>query len=792
MALYQPTNIFPSSFAGQGGGTVDAAQPLTVSWQVNGSSALKAYQIEIFQNTGAASRVYNSGKVNISPFWGVSATGEIQYFSVTIPNAGLVNGYANGYKMQITQFWNGGSVQQLSPSWFITRAAPSLSIQSFANPVTGRKAEFTALYTQVQGDGLDWFRWMLCEAGHEDTPLEDSGNIYGSGEIKVSYDGLFTGASYRVRCLIQTENGVRADTGWTDFTVQYQVSDMLGYVDACRHPIEGIALRWPLVSYIPGTASGPYTIQNGILNLPAGSSVSWTERNGGALDIDTPWTLAWSGYLPASGTSPVFEIAPGLTFHVTPALVRLELNGTVLWSDSMPGIVPNSPMRLVITPREVHFYHITRQGGLFPQTTLFPSPSLYPNGGTYSWRKITYPLTWVQPAISGITLYGEQRCQWLTVLAGEASGTLLNDLLTNLAFELDWTLDTRFLAGFYRGLNGGNIAPVGDTITGIALYRRREGESRLHLVANLPIGTFELLDEGFRNQETYTYYLFVLGARTYVSAPLISNPITPMFWNWTILRTQPEDGAYHVKAAHVFRNSVSTDSITNNNVPQLLQNFTPYPNRQPSSCNYQSSTLTGYIGEVDYKRNRYQDTVNMADRLRALSVSPDPKFLRDRKGNLWRIETGAAVSFQTGDNQSPQPYFGTFPWVETGDAEGASIISGPGDWNGGMAAEEKAERAAIVVTAPAGSLVTIAANGTVVLSETWAGPVVYYPPTDGNYAVSAVLGPDSAQKTAVVSGDLTYYVGLVFEGAITLTASGPAGSSVTVTGNGFNQTKVIP
>lgn len=362
MPLYQPTNIFPSSFAGQGGGTVDAAEPLTVSWQVNGNSAMTGYQIEIFQNTTASTRVYSSGQVNISPFWGVSPTGEVRYYSVSIPNPNLVNGYAPGYKLQITQYWDGGSIQQISPSYFITRAAPALSIQSFANPITGRMADFTAIYSQAQGDGLDWFRWMLCVAGQEGELLEDSGNIYGSGDIRVSYDGLFTGTSYRVRCMIQTEHGIQADTGWVDFTVQYAVSDMEGYVEACRHPIEGVSLRWPLVSYIPGTASGPYTAGGGLLDLPAGSTVSWAEKNGGALEIAAPWTLGWSGFLPAAGTSPVFS-AGGLELHVTAASARLTLAGTELWRAALSGFAPDSPIQAVITPREIHFRYAVERGG---------------------------------------------------------------------------------------------------------------------------------------------------------------------------------------------------------------------------------------------------------------------------------------------------------------------------------------------------------------------------------------------------------------------------------------------
>lgn len=792
MPLYQPTNIFPSSFAGKGGGTVDAGKPLTVSWQVNGNSAMTGYQIEIFQNTAVSSRVYSSGRVNIPPFWGVSPTGQTQFYSTDIPNPGLVNGYAPGYKLQITQYWDGGSIQQSSPSYFIARAAPTLSIQNFANPVSGRMASFAALYAQAQGDGLDWFRWMLCEAGQEDAPLEDSGNIYGSGDIRAAYDGLFTGTNYRVRCLIQTENGVQADTGWADFTVQYAVSDMRGYVEACRHPIEGIALRWPLVSYIPGSAGGPYTVEGGALDLPAGSFVTWEERNGGQMDISAPWTLGWSGILPAGGTSPVFTLGPFLSFHISPSAVWLSLDGKELFRTPIAGISAGIPMRLVITPRELHFFYAIAVGGLLPAENLFPAETLYPDDGAYIWRRVRYPLTWVQPDIAYITLHGEQRCQWLTIIAGEASGQTVDRLLTDMDYEPDWDLDTRFLAGFDQGLNGGNIAPEGDTITGAALYRRRDGESRLHLVANLDIGTSSLLDEGFRNQETYTYYLFVLGAKTYVSAPLISNPVTPMFWNWTILKTQLENGAYHVKEVHIFRNSVSTDSISNNNVPQLLQNFTPYPNRQPSSYNYQSSTLTGYIGQVDFEGNRYVDFVDMADRLRALSVSTDPKFLRDRKGNLWRVETGAAVSFQTGDNQVPQPYFGTFPWVETGSAENVSIISTAGDWNGETGSPDETRQAAIVVTAPAGAMVTIAVNGTVVLSRAWYGPVAYYPTEYGEYTVSAAQGPNRAAKTVAVTERATYYVGLVFDTPITIQASAPSHSMVTVRGNGFFETKEVP
>ena len=65
MALFQPTNITPSSFSGPAAGTVDVTQNLTVSWQVNGNSPMTAYQIIIMQNDTASTQVLDTGKITL-------------------------------------------------------------------------------------------------------------------------------------------------------------------------------------------------------------------------------------------------------------------------------------------------------------------------------------------------------------------------------------------------------------------------------------------------------------------------------------------------------------------------------------------------------------------------------------------------------------------------------------------------------------------------------------------------------------------------------------------------------
>jgi hypothetical protein len=805
VALYQPTNIFPSSFAGVGGGVVDVTQPLTVSWQVNGSSAMTAYQIKIYENTTASKLVYNSDRVNLQhPFYGMTSTGDVNYFQVTIPAnqlTNLSNGFSSGYKMLITQWWNGGSIQQLSPSFFLTRTNPAVTV-SVPATVTSRSVTFTGSYTQAQGDTLDWFRWELALQDDPESPIEDSGYIYGTEDIQVTYDGLFTNTAYSVRLTIQTENGVQATTGWQNFTAQYDVSDMKGYVDACVSPLEGVIIQWPRISYINGKPSGPHQLTGGQLRLPAGSSITWDERNGEPMNIPTPWSLAWSGIVPLTGTSPVWRITGDghtLSLSIEPHLISLILDGAVLASVEIPHLLVDYTIRMVLTPRELHMYYPVQEGGLYPSSVLFPSATLYPMGGDVSWERFTYPLTWVQPDIESITLYGEQRCDYIMVSGGEVSGALLGDLLTNFEFEPSWTLDTWFLATFNgTGINGGNITPSGDSITGAAVYRLKKGDRRLQLVANVGIGSSTLVDEGFRNQSTYTYYVFVLGTNTYVSAPLISNQVTPMFWNWTVLDCSVDsNGTYHLEEAHLFRNSVSTDSISNNNAPSMLQNFTPYPLRQPSSYNFKSSTLTGYIGRVDMKLNQYIDTVDMAEALYNLSVSNNPKFLRDRKGNLWRIQTNAAVSMQTGDTMVPQPYFGSFPWAEVGAADGISIICQPGDgaWDSTTGQEPDSGETVtkIVVTAPFGSTVTLT-NGQESYTEVCYGYITYQPATPGDWTVTAMRDGSSASETITMAEGVTYYVGLVItEVYATLIIAAPSGTVITVSqGSEFEETKVVP
>lgn len=241
MALYQPTNITPSAFSGMGAGTVDVTQGIEVSWQVNGNSPLKAYQIRFMQNDVNSTPVYDTGRIALNePFYGVDYQGNVQFFTAAVSgsalqNAGMVNGYANGYKMTITQWWSDTeNIAQTSASFFETRSTPVLTLNALPEQIGTRNYSFGAAYTQAQGDALEWVQWQIAYSGQPETLLLNTGKIYGTSELRADFDGFFTGTNYMVKCTVQTVRGVQATTDWVNFFVQYPMAEVDGTALACR------------------------------------------------------------------------------------------------------------------------------------------------------------------------------------------------------------------------------------------------------------------------------------------------------------------------------------------------------------------------------------------------------------------------------------------------------------------------------------------------------------------------------------------------------------------------------
>ncbi len=274
MALYQPSMIVPDVRNGIGFGVADTSRNWSISWHVNGSSAMVAYQIDFYTNDSASTLVYSTGKLTDGcPFYGTLPDGTMQSFAHQMPAITLLTA-GNSYKFVITQWWTeNDSVVQNSASVFLARSKPSLSIDEIGTSglINTQTYTFTGNYSQAQGDVLNWFRWRIADADNLNDLLYDSGSISGTMNIQTTFDGFFTGKQYAVRLNVQTQSGAEVDTGWVLFGVDYgepTLSDELTV--ECGNGTNAVIVKWSLDS--GGTLETPDQIgtltYNGAIQTP--------------------------------------------------------------------------------------------------------------------------------------------------------------------------------------------------------------------------------------------------------------------------------------------------------------------------------------------------------------------------------------------------------------------------------------------------------------------------------------------------------------------------------------------
>lgn len=307
MALFQPSNITPSSFAGIGGGVVDVNDNISISWQVNGNSPMVGEQIQIYTNDASGTLVHEYPMTLHNEFYGTDSRGNVQLYvfepGVTWASWGLANG--NSYKMKITQRYPVGNtsvnVEQNSASVFITRAAPTLSITPASGTIASVQQTFSAPYSQAQGDDVTWIRWVLSDG--EGTALDDTGTIY-TGLRQYSYNGFFSGETYTLSCTVETSSGV-TKTATNTYTCSYDSASASGGITAVCNPDDSVTLSWAAGADIPGTPSAQDygSIVDGVLHLAANRSILWNQVNGESMSFAAPYAFAWRGEVGAQTTS---------------------------------------------------------------------------------------------------------------------------------------------------------------------------------------------------------------------------------------------------------------------------------------------------------------------------------------------------------------------------------------------------------------------------------------------------------------------------------------------------------
>lgn len=396
--MYQPTNITPSTLTGDS--TIDVADNVKITWQINGDTPLEAFQIDFYNNDATSTLIHSTGLLTDDcPASGIDGQGKPVLFNYKPLVPWSTYGLANGqeYKYNIRQFWNeqvyqgalsgtphqgtgnyyiymkignkyycnaqknvsgsvaGGSaimnndiftlksdysefmvqdsnhiikgfipvsvltsvpadrgtthvyeiqesltnyydwLNQYSDNVFLTRTAPTLTIDAFTTPLDKIVNTFTATYTQAEGDSVKWVRWELINNTQSKT-VADTGEI-NTYVFSYTYDGFMNDENYTLNCYAETENGVPVMASVT-FDVSYQMPQAEGEIKLLCNSDSSVTLSWAQASDIIGEATDPegYSINDNVLTLNNGNDIIWDTKNGQSLSIPTPQSIAYKGY----------------------------------------------------------------------------------------------------------------------------------------------------------------------------------------------------------------------------------------------------------------------------------------------------------------------------------------------------------------------------------------------------------------------------------------------------------------------------------------------------------------
>lgn len=684
MGQYRPSGLIPSTLTSDY--TIDATVANDFRCRINGTSPTTKYQLKIMKNDAASTAVYDSGVVTLAvPLYPVNYDGTPNELVVSVPsNSGMENG--NEYKWTMTSYWSDNDKYESYENVFKAYATATISITNFVDVMTTRSYTFTASVTQAQGIGVERFGWIIRnkDTGEETVNTIDENNIY-SSDIRVFYDGFLSGTTEEIKVKCWLNDGTSVETEFKQFTVNYQLIAFENFVNAEAQEDSGVAVKWNRLSYIVGEAdgSGFEYVNDGregynhpYIHIEDGSTIKFNTVNTAQMSFPTSVSHVigfWADAINSSIYKATGKDSKGLEYYIE---LKSDADNFILDINGMeqtlfPRTVVQKWLTVVIEPNRVYGIEWSEDMPLYPRNDLYPDDGLFPRyvispfAKAYTNIDIDTGGEWNSISTSGDVL---MRYIWIEDRA------ITEEEVSNLS-DLNklpvWDNETLMLAIFNENLLAGSI--TSDVpLTGWIVYSIEDGSSFLKPVLSVGATVNSFIDYAARNQTGIIYYVFpVFGETIGSSAP--SNMVVPNWWDWSLIVCDVVDNdTYYQSKTYRFDLDVSSGSMSNNTTFNELQNFTKYAKVQNSSSNYWSGTLSAFIGNCGIT---YKDTVERMEELKSLTTDNRDKFLKDRKGNFWKVRLNSAVSEKISDEFVEQAVVVTLGWMEVGDASHSVITN---------------------------------------------------------------------------------------------------------------------
>ena len=686
MGQFRPSSLIPSTLTSDY--TIDATVDNVFRCKINGTSPTTKYRLTIMQNNTESTQVYDSGLQTLStPLYPKNYDGTDNELEVAVPStSGMING--GEYKWKIASYWSDTDYYESFDNVFMAYAAATVSIDDYPSPITQKQHTFSATVTQTQNVGVERFGWIIRNANTQEVLVDTitSNNIY-SADVRVFYDGFLNNTSYQIRVCVWLMDGTIVQTEFQPISVSYNVEPFESVVTARQTKDSGVLVQWSNIYYVFGTPSNddysyelnyPWADEftNVYLNLAAGNSLTYSQITGQPISLPTTITHTIcfrceqnnASVYRANGTD-----SSGADYYIEVSyengVVYLDINGTKSTLYTMTDV--DKFLTLQIQQNQVVIKRmIGNLDGLYPSETLYPSDDLFPHDETYSYVDTTVSISGIIPdgTFDEFILSGPSLLRYFWIRTTPIPADIFAQM-GNGSYLPEWDSDTRILATFQNTLSAGN-AQSSSEVVGWLVYRLDEGTTNLQFIRmNEPERNY-LVDYAAKNQVSVVYYVFP-SFENEIGLPNMSESFTPNWWSWDLIVCDTYgDDQYYVAETHKFDLDVTSNQMTNNTSYSVLTNFTPYAKIQSSYSNYWTGTLTALLGNCGIT---YQDTVEQMNQIKALANDNRDKFLKDRKGNIWKVRLSAPVGEQVTDAYVEQAVTVTLTWSEVGSAENSSV-----------------------------------------------------------------------------------------------------------------------
>lgn len=683
MGQYRPSSLIPSTLTSTY--TIDATVANDFRCKISGTSPTTKYRLKIMKNDITNASIYDTGVVSLSsPLYPIRYDGTQNELVVPVPStSGMVNG--DEYKWTMTSYWSDSDYYESYENVFKAYAKATLTITNLPTKITGRSYTFVATCTQAQGVGVERFGWIIRNADTKEEAVNtvDSGNIY-SSDIRVSYNGFLAGTTEEIKVKVWLSDGTIVETAFATVPVEYEIVNAENVVLAKTQDDSGVFVSWNKLSYIYGTpenenyefVEGQFDYNRKFLRLPAGNKVVYDYVTSQTMAFPASCSHTFSFFVDSTNTS-IYRAdgvdASGNAYYIEfsydGASFYLDINGTK--TKSFAKVVEQRWTTVTISPTSLRWIVEYVDSPLVPLMSLFPSIGLFPRVMTYktvdgaSAIDIDTSVTWNSISFSGKI---DERYIWVKdfPLTDEEFSALkdINNVPT-------WDAETLMLATFDETFKAGNIESDKPPTEWI-VYSIESGSTFLKPIKTMDSSNVSIVDYTARNNEGIVYYVFPVFTDI-IGSPAVSNLVSPNWWSWDLIVCDTvDDDVYAQIATYKFDIDVSSGALSNNTKFNTLENFTKYAKVQNSNANYWTGTLTAYLGNC---ADKYSDTVEQMEEIKALTTDGKEKFLKDRKGNFWKVKLNSSVNETINDEYVEQAVTVNIGWVEVGDASNSVVTN---------------------------------------------------------------------------------------------------------------------